>query len=50
MYAKTEFIDKESKGREIINASQHGFMENRSQQTNLISFFVKYVSFLSLRA
>jgi len=50
MYAKTEFTDKELKDRKIINTSQCGFMENRSCQTNLISFFGKYISFLSLRA
>lgn len=31
-------VDKELRERNIINISQHGFMENRSRQTNLISF------------
>lgn len=31
--------DKELKHRSVINASQNGFMENRSCQRNVISFF-----------
>lgn len=37
-------IDKELKGRNIINISQHGFMENRSCQSNQISFFDEITS------
>jgi len=37
-------IDKELKDRNIINISQHGFMENRSCQTNMISFFDEITS------
>lgn len=31
-------INKEIKGRNIINVSQHSFMQNRTCQTELISF------------
>lgn len=37
-------IDKELKERNIINISQHGFMENRACQTNLISFLDEITS------
>lgn len=45
-----EIIDKDLKGRKVINASLNSFMENRSCQTNLISFFGKSMYFISLRA
>lgn len=35
----SDVIDKELKPRSVINASQNGFMENRSCQRNVISFF-----------
>lgn len=44
----TEIIDKELKGRKVTNASLHGFLENRSCQTNLISFFGKDMYVISL--
>lgn len=50
LYAKTEFIYKELKDRNKINACQQGFMQSRSCQTNLISFVGKYIKFLSIQA
>lgn len=45
-----EIIDKELKGRQVINVSLHSLMENRSCQTNFILFFGKDTYFISLRA
>lgn len=46
----TEITDKELKGRNMIITSLHSFMENRSCQSNLISFFGKDMYFIGLRA
>lgn len=45
-----KIIDKDLKGRKVINACLNSFMENRSCQKNLISFFGKSMYFISLRA
>lgn len=44
------YVNKKLKGRKVINASLHSFVENRSCQINLTSFFGKDIYFISLRA